>query len=385
MPFSDPDLIYDDMGTAEEVLAGIAERRPGWEAAEGHSETVLAEVFAIAVSTAMLELRDRLREVYANGFGRNVLELERGTPVSAATTATWTFTNTDPVTVPGGTEVQALGAADEAVVLVVPADIEKAAGLTSLSTTLIALEPGTASNGAAGAGDTDFVGPPNNPVVSVDLDAPASGGEDEETLEDWLVRIRDVARRLHSVPVTPADHAAKAVEVDGVDRAYVRNRYDPTGPDDDAPFHVTVWALDAAGAPVDAPTKTALLAMFNGYDRPHGVTYHAEDADTLDLDVAITVTAKPSADPTALEDAIRANVLAATARATWDRDATIPGGFTEDRTTVLRDYRLAAAIDDLDGLQSVDAITINGGDSVNLPEPLTMPVLVDADLAVTVN
>lgn len=380
MTYLRPDVIDDEVAVAEAILAATADRIPGWQPSEGHITTAQAEAVAVAVATAITAMRADLDTAYL-GFARRMLGLVRAAAGVASTTSTWTANTVNGVLIPGGTPVRATNPDGLEVVFVVAQDTNVPAGVTSLSgVELVALEAGPEPNGAFGEAINDEL----VEIDTVTLDQPASGGSEEEDLEVFLNKASDRAQRQRALPITPGDHAAMALDVPGVARAFAVNRRDPATAPADAPGHIEVYAVDVAGLALGPGTRSALEAYYTAEDLVTNVTVHVVDPPTVPVTIDVQAVAADGIDPADLEAQIRAAITALLDRAEWDADTSRPNGWAKKPATELTVYRVAAAIDDLPALRSITAITINGGDLVALPGPLTMPVLDADDLTVTV-
>lgn len=382
MPYIEPDLLTDETAVAEGSLAGIASQIPDWEPSEGHVETALSEAFGVAIATAMQAIIDNADNAYA-GLTENVLNIVRLPATVASAESTWTLTDeavTAGTTIWGGTEVQATTPDGTTVIFIVAEDVVVPAGtVAQAGVQLIALEAGSDANGAAGDADQSELAD----IASVFIDTAASGGTDEEELTDYLNRARDRATRLRALPITPQDYAALATDVTGVARAFVKNLYDPANPGVESTGHETIFGVDDAGQPLSALVKTALQSSFDTIERPLNVVTHIADPAYVDATVVIDVVAQPGADGDALEAAITTAVEAALDKAMWDADDTQPGGWVAVPASQLTNYQIAAVIDDLDDLRAITSITINGGDSLDLPDPLSLPNLVSLTVNVS--
>lgn len=383
MTYLTPDIIDDETQLAEAGLAGIADRIPGWEPHEGHVEVAQAEATAVAIATAVSELKANAKEAYV-GFGTTMLGIERQAATAATATSTWAIdTSAVPagITIPAGTSVLATTPAGDTVELVTATDSTAAAGVASVAgVQLVAVESGPDANGATGPAEPEpLVG-----VTTVTITSPAAGGRDLEDIDDYANKVADRARRMHAIPVTPDDYAAFALDVPAVARCLAVNLYDPGPPlDTDAPGHIALLPIDSAGNALSAPNKTILQAYFDAIEKPLSATVHILDRDTVDTTVTVTVRPLEDAGPTDLQARVAAAITALLDKATFDADPAQPGGFAKPRKTELTIFDITASIDDLTGLAAVVDVTISAGDGerVALPAPLTLPNLT----GVTVN
>lgn len=375
MSYLTPDIINDEVTVAEGILAAIADRIPEWQPAEGHVETVIAETVAIAIATAVTALHDQAQDSYM-GFGERILELPRIAASVASTTATFTLDTLDGMTIPAGTEVVATTSEDVEVTFVTVEDVEIAPGVLSApGVDIVAIEAGPDFNGAMGEASTDL-----DNVALIELDAPAGGGRDEEPIEDYISRLVDRARRLRALPITPADYAAFALDVPGIGRCIAINRFDPgassgSGDDnDDAPGHLTLIPVTAAGEAVSPTVEQALLDYIDAIEKVINVVVHVAAPQFVSIDIDLELRLEPDADPEILataESAIRARLD----RATFDADPEQPGGWTETRSPEITIFDAAAAVDDLPGIAAVTDAAVNGAERVALPGPVSLPII----------
>jgi Baseplate J-like protein len=373
--YVEPDLINDETTVAEGLLAGLADRIEGWQAAEGHIETALAEALGAIVATAITVLKASVQDAYV-GHGTLILGIPRGVESPASAISTWTLTAGHAgVTIAGGTEVELTLSTGGTSTFVVAEDVVVAPGVTTQTgVELIAEEAGPDHNGATNPASQFQLAD----VESVSVDAPATGGVDPEEPEDYVQRVADRARRLHAIPITPDDYAAFATDVAAVGRAYAVNRYDPANPGVDSAGHLTVIVMGEDGLNLSSGDKDTVDDYLNSIDRPLNVTTHVADPDRVNVTAAATVRATADADTADVQARAQAAIQAAIDPATFaaDADRAFAGGFADTIPTELTIFDVSAAIDDLEGVAKVLAVTINGGeDPVALPGPLSIPQL----------
>lgn len=368
MAYIDPDVVADDTSQAEANLAAVADRIPGLEPRDSQLLTALCEAFGIAIATALQNLIDQLAAAY-EGVG-GLFDVFRKVAAEAEVESTWT--STVPLgTIPAGTQVSAIGTDGAPIEFAVLQDTPAPTVVTT-GVPLVATEAGSQGNGVTGtATTTELAG------VSIDLDGVSAGGDDEEDPAAFRDRIRDHTQRTRALPITPEDHAAFALDVPGVSRAYAVNRYDPTTLNADAGGHVTVFAEGETGG-LGLGVEQALTDYFAAIDKVLAVRVHI--ASPVEVAVAVTVDAEARAgeDPDALAAEASAAITAFFDRGVFDLDESQPGRWARPASGSVTVYQVHRALAGLFDRMRVGSITINGGMSVSLPGPLSVPVLAGA-------
>lgn len=366
MPYEDPNLVVDEVATAEAMLAGMAEQVPGLEPRDGHALTPLAESAAVAVATALQLLRDELADAYA-GVG-DVLGVQRVAAAPAEATSTWLFAGTAPAIIAGGTTVRGTTPAGDTVEFAVLRDTT--AGAASVSgVPLVAVEAGPQTNGVSGTGETDEVA-----GVTITFDQESSGGTDEEGAVGFRDRIEDRSRRMRALPITPSDHAAFALDVPGVGRAYAVNRYDPATPLADAPGHVTVFGVSPGGGEMGPATLAAAVAYFAAIEKVLNAVVHVVEIPRVDVTVRVDVRAMPDTSVEDLRARVRAAITDALEPDRFIADDRRPGLFRPPPPSVTQ-YHVDQALAGMEGLRSVELVLVNNGATVALPAPVGLPRL----------
>lgn len=385
MTYIDPEVLVDEGTLAEAILAAIADQIPGWDAAEGHVETSLAEAMAIVASTVAVLLRDEARDAYS-GFGEAILGIPRRTAEIAQTFATWTAGDDVGYLIPDGSQVVMDGPGGVRVGFATVGDRVIASGQTTATNVrMVALEPGAQGNGLSGPA---VAFDPIPGIVGVELTVESGGGGDDEPIEEYADRLADRARRLRTVPVTADDYAAIALDVPGVARALAVNLLDPGNPPapgdpPEAGGHLTVFAVDEAGEPVASPVAAEVEALLMGAERPLNVTVHVDDPTYTEIDVAVEVRLAEGATEEEMEPLIAAAVAEHLSPATWARDEGAPGlwrmppGLSD---LSAHDYEVAHVVRLVPGVDRVLSVTLDGGAVVNLagfaPLPRTGEIVV---------
>lgn len=368
MAYINPDVAADDTSQAEANLAAVADRIPGLSPRDSQLLTALCEAAGISIATALQNLIDQIAAAY-EGVGA-LFGVFREVASEAEVESTWT--STVPLgTIPAGTSVDATGPDASPVTFAVLQDTPAPTVITA-GVPLVAAEAGTQGNGVTGtATTTELAG------VTITLDGVSAGGEDEEDPAAFRDRIRDRTQRTRAIAVTPEDYAAFALDVPGVDRAFALNRYDPTTGNADAGGHVTVFAQATGGGALGAGVRQDLVDYLSRIDKVLGATPHVADAGEVPVTVAIVARVKQGADALTLEDQISAAVTALFDRARWDLDESQAGRWAVPASDAVTVYQVDRAVSGLPALQQVLSITVNGGLSVTLPGPLSVPVLAE--------
>jgi hypothetical protein len=371
MSFLTPDVVDDEATVSEAALAGVADQIPDWQPSDGGLVTPIAESIAIAIATAVTALQGTYEDTYL-GFGLRVVQLARGVATLATCSSTWTVTANALTVIPAGTEVDGTLVDGTTSTFIVASDTTVAADATTvLGVVLEATETGEDQNGFTNPASTNLVG-----AVAVSIDAAAIDGDDAEDPDAYVNRVTARAQRLHFVPIVPDDWAAFMLDVDGVARCVVLNRYNPATAPDDAPGHITLVGVDIDGAALSDDVKTAVGTYFGSVDLPFNLVWHLADPEDVDVTVALTVKKAATADGTTVETDVQAAVAAALDPGTFDADSTAAGGWAVVRRTEVTVFDISAAADALDDVVAVTSVTINSGTTpVTLPAPVSLPVL----------
>lgn len=393
--YIDPELITDETATAEAVLSGTADRinsalglaeDEAWEAQEGSPETSFAEAVGIVIATACAMVQEQERNDFAS-WGELILNTPRQAAEPATGVARWDFSDASVHLIPDGSEFVLDAPDGTPVAFATVGDVTSDGTSASVDNVPItALEPGMISEGLSGSA-RDFEPLPG--VIGVAVVIPTSGAADEETRDDYLDRIVRRARRMKLVPIVTDDYADTALDHPAVGSAMAVRLLDLDNPTDPpaAGGHVTVFTRDAAGAANTAADKAEVLALMQGTDRPLGVTVHIGDPTVTNLTVAVSIRLSTGADEPATVAAVQAAIDTAYDPATFGIDDDAPGRWRPPRNDAERTinaYDVASVIDDLPGVEKIEAVTINGAASVtlngwaplpNLTAPATVTVL----------
>ena len=391
--YIDADLITDETSVVEAVLAGIADRLSAaldldedesWEPAEGSPETSLGEAVGIVVAVAAAMVQEQERNDYA-GFGELILNLPREVAEPATGYTRWDFNAPGDYLIPDGSELVIDSADGTPVGFAVVGDVN-VSGASATDVEVVALEPGAIANGITGpARDWE----PLPFVTGVEMTTAPTGGQDDQTRDEYLEDVVRAARRMKLVPIVTDDYADTALDHPSVGRAVAVRLLDLDNPTDPpaAGGHVTVFIADASGLDLPQSVKDEVEASMMGEDRPLAVTVHVGDPERTDITIAVSIRLALGADHDATVAAVQAAIDAAYDPAGYGLDEDAPGHWRVPATTAERtinEYDVAVIVRDVEGVDRVEDVTINGGAEVtlsgwaplpNLTAPATVTVL----------
>jgi hypothetical protein len=364
VPWIRPELDTDPDAIAVRVLNAIADRIEGWEAFAGDPLVVIGEEISRELANQR-ELMLNSIDLAVAGIGESVHGVAPFLDQPAQLRVELTLASADTLT-PDFVVVGTGDAGDEVAFQLTDA-VTLPVGPSEV--TMTAVVPGE-------AGNTVPVGPltiatSTISVVSAVAVLPASGGRDAETLEEYLDRLTAVLATLRFGAVIADDLAALARNVDGVERAFGVDLYDPSNPTVQTQRAATVFPVGEDGLPVSAGVKANLLNYLEGLREANFLHFLADPRYT-----AITVTYDVIADPGTIATVVKGEVDATVGRwlspATWGSTTDDPQAWVP--TPKVRFLELARVIGSVPGVSYVQGLTLNGGTGDVTLTTATQPV-----------
>lgn len=356
------DLLADDFGdevaTYTMAAAAVQAANPALELRAGSTEAVLLEGFAAMMSLDVMALRMVDTDVVEQLAGLYGLVRDPG----AAGTATVTVTvlpTVGTVTIPVGTVFQYVDEdTEEGIefsttedISIIPAD--DPTGTVAVEVT----EPGDMANGLM-PGLVLMTDGEIDSLESAVLASPVLGGRDEESDAAFFGRCAALFARQTSALVTPEHFQLAALEVEGVSRAHVLDRFDPANPSTVSDGHVTVAVADQNGDPASAAVKAAVLSHLTDMAIA-SVTVHVIDPAYFTPTIDVAVITQPGYDTVAVHDAVQAALAAWLSPASWPWSGEVTP------------YAVAGMVmGTVTTVQAVASVTVTGGTS-SAPAPLT--------------
>jgi hypothetical protein len=368
----DPNAIED------QIFEEIQERFPDWEPADGNLETWIVKSLAFRISELFETTVDVADEIFATyGAFRGV---PRYSAERAVAESTWTMVNDSGFTIPAGTQVAVARSGNDLVAFEVIEDVTLPNGETTGTIYLLAVEPGSSGNELTGAAELIdalvF-------VDSIEIVGESSGGQDEEPIDDYLLRLRDRLQIATETPITPADFQTIARTFHPfVGRAVARDGYDPDTETDENERMISLAVTDADGEPLTSGQKTDVSETLESL-REVNFVVHVIDADYTEIDVEVEFVALPGFDPAAVRDAVDAELTGYLSPSQWGRRIPGAGEYSEpiEFTTTVRYLEIASLIDRVPGVDYIDTLGIaKSGDAPGTADleldgavPLTRP------------
>lgn len=368
-------LSADRQQIADRAIAQMEARLPGWEASPASVETILIEVLADEVATEVEVATDVPRAIF-RAWGPLV-----GVPPREALRATahttWTAANPAGYTIAAGTQAELAVTGSEgigwevaATVVIPPGQTSTAAGAVQL----VALEPGEGANGHAGT---------MSPVEalawvdSITIVGTTGGGQAAEADDAYLARLSRELELIAPRPILPDDFAVLAARVAGVRRAVAIDGLDPSSGTTGHERMVTVAVADEDGQACAGPVKTAVDDLLQSMREVSFVVWVVDPTHTT-VNVSFSARAWPGWDPTDVQiraiQAVRDHLDPARWGMPPTGDDAAHGGWRH--LPVVRYLEVAAALDRVEGLDHIVALTLGGGTAdISLPgiAPLPQP------------
>lgn len=370
---------YVDFGieTDPNALALMAYERlqdlvPGWLPSAANFESLLIEANAL-MAAELRDLAGSIPMAIFKTFGENLLNLPPQEASSASGTTTWTVIDDAGYTIPAGTLVGLRAAGDELVVFEVLTDTVIPPGSTATAAgevTIVAVDPGLAGSGLSGAVELvdtlDF-------VTGITVVGVTSGGEDAESEDQYLNRLREELQLLTPRPILPQDFAVLVKRIPGIDRATALDGYNPGDQTSNNERMVTVAVADTNGEAVSAPIKAQADTYLQGM-REVNFIVHVVDPSYNTIDVTFSATCYPDFDPDEVAAAVVDALTAWLSPANWGIP---PYGDPElwiNEDTV-RYLEVAEVINGVDGVRYITSLTIglDGDPQVSADVPLSGP------------
>lgn len=362
-----------------DAIEALRTSLPGWEPSAAAVEVAILAAVSDEASVLYGLLREGATD-WSRDFGavvEGVVPIEAG-PASSATT--WTATDTVGHLIGAGTVLVITAAAGNYGVQVVQ-DYAIPAGQDHLAGVIVqALDDGTGPNAATGPVAADM---PPAWLATITLDAPLSGGVDAEADADYDARLARERRRSSRAVVLPADVESVALDIPGIDRCQVVDNYNATTSTAGAANTMSVYPIDASGNNPSPGAITALTAELVARRQLNFVLCIGTPTRT-NVAVAITVAVEADADHAVVTAGVQAAIADCLSPATWGLP---PLG--EDRTwhrrTKAHLYEVAAAASGADGVEYVDALTLNGAATdAALPGMAPLPTLTTCTVTIVV-
>lgn len=359
---TDPDALADE---ALEYLAGVI---PGFNPAEGNTETWLLR----AKARIAADVRDVAADVPAaifRKFGTDLVELPAIENAPATVTSTWTMADNLGHVIPAGTVVLIAAGADTEYAFQVAAEVEVPASSTTTADGEVVLEQ-ILEEGEGGANANGLTAAPTlvdslayvSAIAledSAGLATSTADGLDAEDDAAYLDRLRRRLRLMTPRPILPWHFSELAKDIATVYRALTLDGYNPNTLTDNNERTVTVVPILESGLAVTAATKTALATYLEGLREANWDVFTMDPSYTT-IDVtyeAVMLDGYVAADVTA--DALAA-LGAFLSAATWGMPTEGEEPEWHDRP-VVRYIEVGAVLESVPGIDYVVSLSVDGG------------------------
>lgn len=336
-----------DQEVVEGALAALQLNLPGWVPAEGNTEVLLMESFALEIAEAIVAV-NRLPGAVVQAI-LLLAGVDRDEGAAPIASATFVLGDTIGHTIPGGTRLY-LPMDDGSTItfLVEPPGLVIDPGDDTGTVSIIGDTFTDAANGLP-SGRAMVMADPVPFIESVQLASAVADGRDPESDNDW--RDRGVARlsRLSDALVLPRHFTAAALERPEVARAVGIDLWDPLSGNDpgEDPGHMTVAVLGDGGAPLSPESKDAIEQDLEA--RAVAVLdVHVTDVTITNVNFATEVHLFDGYDEAITTQAVEDAIIAYVDPLTWSW-----GG-------IIRHNELVSLIDRVDGVDYVVSVTIAG-------------------------
>jgi hypothetical protein len=351
------DMTTDQTTLADEAIARLQAQWGDWEPNDGDLEVVQIEALALmAADVAETAVRVPPTIFQIVGVELHGVLMDEG--LESTGTVTFTLTDTDPHTIPEGTEVAIDGYA-----FLVDSDVTNSGDTTVPGVPVTCAIVGTEAD--ALPGDSVELLSSLAFVADVTLDAPTDGGVDPETPEAYRTKLSRELELQAKTLVTSRDYELWALTEQGIGRA--------TAVKNDTTRAITVVVADDIGETVPTPTKTSLAADYSGL-RQTTWTVSVADATYTTVDLAYSIHLYPGFDPADVTARVTAMLQDLLSPAGWGIPKTEDTGWVADN--VVRKNKLIDLIGDVSGVDYVSTLTITGADgagNVTLPGTIGLP------------
>jgi hypothetical protein len=349
----------DDIAAA--ALQYLADNLPGYIPHDGNPEVWIimacARMCAVTGDVASAVPRDIYRD-----WGQTILGLQPNNAIAATVTSTWTMVDDAGYTIPAGTQVGFQVSGNEIVVFTTVDEVivPEGATVTDVGAVLCqAVVAGTAAN--ALPADKFVLIDALSYVDSVSAVSASGGGADAETDAQYISRLIAEVALFTPTPILGSDFGVMARNVAGVYRAVGIDNYNPDDDTDDNERMVAVAVIGSDGLVVSTPVKDAVQEYLESI-REVNFICNVFDPEYTTIDVDFDYTIYPGYSASAVLDAATAALASYLSPATWGVEFGDDTGTTWENNTTVRYNEIVALLNNVEGLQYVSDLTINGGD-----------------------
>jgi hypothetical protein len=358
--FEAPSITTDPEQLAEDCFDQMQSWYPTWEPDENALDVRMFRTLATVIGAPLATLLVAELERIFGRFGEVVFGLAPQVAVAATAETTWTAIDNAGYTIAAGTQVAIATAGDTTVGFRVLSEVSIPAGSTATAAGEVVIEAVIAGADGNGLdGDPELIDALTWVDSIVQTTAETSGGEDAETPDEYLDRLRETLTLLSDHAILPRDVEILAMQVPGVGRALALDTYNPADSTFDNEKYVAVAVTDEEGAALSSPVKDAVEALL-ALHREVNFVFNAMDPDEFNqVKVSTTVTALAGFDSAGIETAVEQAITDYLDSANWgvpDPNQDAPGGWV-NRTTVHRN-ELIALVSNVEGVDVVTALTL---------------------------
>lgn len=335
----------------EQIIEEIQDRFADWEPADGNLETWIIKALSFRLAElyeSTIDVADEIFVTYGNYRGIPRFEAQQ-----AVGTSTWTMIDDAGYTIPAGIQVAVPRSGNEFVAFEVAEETVIASGETTGSVSLFAVEPGSSGNGLSGTAqliDSLFF------VQEIELDEATSAGQDEEPIEEYLLRLRERLQIATETPITPRDFQVIARTFHPfVGRAIARDGYDPDTETDENERMIALAVTDEDGDTLTSEQKTEVTETLEGL-REVNFVVHVIDADYTEIDVEFEFVALPGFDSSEVRSSVEDELTRYFSPGQWGQR--FPGaGQYPDASIIDSTVRFLEVASVIDRVTGVDYIT----------------------------
>jgi hypothetical protein len=341
------DIVTDSQTLADEAVARLRDQWTDWDPNEGDLEVIQIETLAPMAQNAA-EVAARVYPAIFRKYGTDLIGTPYQQGTAASTTTTWTL-----ISNPSGRTIQAgLSIEIDGFEFLVEDDVVVATGvLTAPAVAVVCSTPTAAANGLTGA----VVAPISalDWVEDITVNTPTANGSDPEDDIAYQDRLSRELQLQSITLVTTRDFELLGLSHAGVGRLVASNNGSRA---------VLVVGTDSVGEPLSATIKAWLVAKYAEL-RQVNTTVTVADATYTTVAITYTVKAYPGFDPVDLKARINSMLASWLSPAVWGKpknfgDPGSPGAWQNE--TVVRLNKIIDLIGDVDGVNYVSALTING-------------------------